>query len=229
MKKIGLIGGLSWVSTAEYYRRINEISQEKIPGINQVQLVLEQVNRCAFIAAVERQDHITACQIILDAAKVVERGGAEFIVITCNSAHRFVNEVQPQISIPFLHIAEATAKEIKAENIETIALTGVLETMNGTFYREILKHHGIETIIPNEEEMTFIDETVMNELVKGIFKQSTRESYAKIFSDLTSRGAEGVIMGCTEIPLLLSDDDVDVKIFSTTEIHCQAAVELAIE
>lgn len=229
MKKIGLIGGLSWVSTAEYYRRINEIAQEKLPGVNQVQLVLENVNRCAYVDASDRKDDVTACKVIFDAAKVVEHGGAEFIVICCNDAHRFVKEVQPQISIPFLHIAEATAREIKAENIKTIALTGVLETMEGTFYQEILKRYGIETIIPNREEMTYINESVMNELVKDIFKQSTRNDYAKIFRDLTSRGAEGVIMGCTEIPLLMSEDDVDVKIFSTTEIHCQAAVKMALE
>lgn len=227
---MGLIGGLSWVSTAEYYRRINEITQEKLGGVTSAWLILESVNRQEYFdAVIDREDDKAACQLVLDAAIAIERGGAEFIVMTCNGVHRFVPEIQPHISIPFLHIAEATAGAIKAENMKTVALTGVRETMDGTFYQEILKQHGIATIVPNEEEKTFIQNSVMNELTQNIFSQSTRDRYASIFTDLQSRGAEGVILGCTEIPLLLSDDDVDMKIFSTTEIHCQAAVRMAVQ
>lgn len=229
MKKIGMIGGLSWVSTAEYYRRVNEIIQDKVVGVTSARLILESVNRQDYWEAViERQDEEAAGKIIIDAAIAIERGGAEFIVITCNDAHRFVPRIHEQVSIPLLHIADATAEGIKKAGLKTVALTGVRKTMEGDFYPEILKHYGIETIIPNEEEKTYIHDTIFNELCQNVFTQSTRESYARIFKDLESRGAEGVVMGCTEIPLLLSDDDVDVKIFSTTELHCQAAVERAL-
>lgn len=229
MKKMGLIGGLSWVSTAEYYRRINEITQEMLGGVTSASLILESLNRQQYFdAVIDRDDDKAACQIVIDAAMAIEKGGAEFIVITCNGAHRFVPETETHISIPFLHIAEVTACAIKSENMKTVALTGVRETMDGTFYPEILKRHGITTIIPNEEEKTFIQVSVMNELTQNIFSQETRDHYSSIFSNLQSRGAEGVILGCTEIPLLLSDDDVGMKTFSTTEIHCQAAVNMAL-
>jgi len=229
MKKIGLIGGLSWVSTAEYYRRINEIAQEALGGAASARLILESVNRQEYSDAESANDNEAACQILLDAAKSIERGGAAFIAMTFNGGHRFVPEIQPHISIPFLHIAQASADAIKSAGIKSVGLLGVRNTMEGSFYPEILKQHGIATIIPNEEEKTFIHETIINELVENDFRKSTRDRYISIIRALRSRGAHGVILGCTEIPLLLSEGDVDVKTFSTTELHCKAAVKLAIE
>ena len=228
MKKIGLIGGLSWVSTAEYYRLINVITQEMLGGVNSAHLILESVNRHEYVEAViDQGDEESACQIILSAAKALEAGGAEFIVLSCNDAHRFVPYIEPHISIPFLHIAKATAAAINKVNFKTVALLGVRKTMEEAFYPEILKQHGIETIIPNDLERTYIHDSIYDELVKNAFNNTTREKYKNIIVDLQSRGAEGAILGCTEIPLLLSDEDVDVPTFSTTAIHCRAAVELA--
>lgn len=229
MKKIGLIGGLSWVSTSEYYRLINIITQQRLGGVNSAPLILASVNRQDYVEAViDRGDEKAACQIILDAALSVERGGAEFIVISCNDVHRFVPDVEPYLNIPFLHIAEATAKAINKAGIRSVGLLGVRKTMEEPFFPEILRQHGIETLIPNEEEKTYIHDSIYKELVKDIFLDTTRERYAGIIGNLTSRGAEGVVLGCTEIPLLLSDDDVDAPTFSTTTIHCNAAMDMSL-
>lgn len=229
MKKIGLIGGLSWVSTAEYYRLINETIQQRLGGVNSAHLILESVNRQPYVdAVIHRGDEETAGKIILEAARAVERGGAEFIVISCNDVHRFVPDIEPVVNIPFLHIADAAAQAIKKAGIDTVALLGVRKTMEEPFYAEILKRNDIETIIPNEEEKTFIHDSIYEELVKDIFLDTTRARYAEIIAALGERGAQGVVLGCTEIPLLLSADDVETPIFSTTSIHCQAAVDMAL-
>lgn len=229
MKKIGLIGGLSWISTADYYRLLNELTQNRLGGVNSAHLILESVNRQKYVEAViEQEDEEAACQIILEAARSIEQGGAEFIVISCNDVHRFVPDIEPHLNIPFLHIAKATAQAIKARNISSVGLLGVRKTMEEPFYPEILKNHGIETIIPNEDEKTCIHDSIYEELVKDLFLDVTRDRYAGIIGALQSRGAEGVVLGCTEIPLLLRDDEVDIPTFSTTSIHCHAAVDMAL-
>lgn len=228
MKRIGVIGGLSWVSTADYYRRLNELTQQRLGGVHSAPLILASVDRQDYVdAVIDRKDEDAACRIILDAARAVEQGGAEFIVISCNDVHRFVPAIEPQIGIPFLHIAEATAQAIGQYGLKSVALLGVRKTMEETFYPHILNRHGIATIIPDEAEKAFIHDSIYEELVKDIFRDETRARYADIIRALQARGAEGVILACTEIPLLIGADDVDVTTFSTTEIHCRAAVEKA--
>ncbi|MBT5297142.1 MAG: amino acid racemase [Rhodospirillaceae bacterium] len=225
-----MIGGLSWVSTAEYYKRINEMTQEARGGVHSAELILQSVDRQHYVdAVIERQDEDAACEIILHAAKAVERGGAEFIVISCNDVHRFVPRVAPQISIPFLHIADATGCAVQAAGLTTVALLGVRKTMEEPFYPDVLKNHGITTIIPDEGEKTYIHDKIYDELVRDVFTEETRTGYLSIMCDLTDRGAEGVILGCTEIPLLIRPCDTDIATFSTTEIHCRAAVNMALD
>jgi aspartate racemase len=229
MRKIGLIGGLSWVSTAEYYRRLNQITQARLGGVSSARLVLESVNRQDYVEAViERKDENAACEQILDAARNVERAGAAFIVICCNDVHRFVPQIETEVGIPFLHIAEATAKAIEAQGIASVALLGVRKTMEGDFYPNILKQHGITTIIPDEADRAFIHDTIYAELVEDVFTEETRQGYIRVIGGLASRGAGGVVLGCTEIPLLLPPEDIAIPSFSTTELHCAAAVEMAI-
>ena len=229
MKKIGMIGGLSWLSAAEYYRRVNELVQEALGGDNSAHLVLESVNREEFLDyTFNKKDEDLAAQMVLNAAKSVEAAGAEFIVLACNGIHRYLPVVQPQISIPFLHIADATAEEIKKEGLKTVALLGVRATMEGTFYTEALKGHGIETIVPDDEERDIIQDSLMTEVLKGVFRDETRQKFVDIIRALHGRGAEGAVLGCTEIPLLVRPDDVEIVTFSTTEIHCRATVERAI-
>ena len=177
---------------------------------------------------IDRGDEAAACDQILDAVRGVERAGADFVVISCNDVHRFVPEIAPQINIPFLHIAEPTAIEIKRQGLKTVSLLGVRKTMEGVFYPEIFNRHGIATVIPSDEERAYVHDKIYHELVKGTFTEATRKGYLSVIEQLSSRGAEGVVLACTEIPLLLSPDQIPVPSFSTTELHCQAAVEHAI-
>jgi len=229
MKKIGVIGGLSWVSTAEYYRLLNKMTQEKLGGVNSARLSIESVNRQKYVRhVIDEKDEVAAAEIILDAARCLERAGADFIVISCNDVHRFVPKIEPVVSIPILHIAEATAEAIRKAEIDTVGLVGVRKTMEEGFYSEVLRCHGISTLIPNDDERTHIHDSIYNELVKEVFLDATRRKYVEIFDGLQSRGAGGIVLGCTEIPLLIGDRDVKAKTFSTTEIHCAAAVEMAL-
>jgi len=229
MRKIGMIGGLSWVSTAEYYKRLNEIMAGRLGGVHSARIALESVERQAYVdAVIERGDEAAACEIILDAARGVERAGADFIVISCNDVHRFGPEIAPKLSIPFLHIADATARAITDGGLKTVGLLGVMKTMEGTFYPDILTEHGIETLVPDQPDRDYVHDRIYEELVKDRFTDDTRDGYRKVIDNLAARGAEGVILGCTEIPLLLGPGDVDLPTFSTTELHCQAAVDMAL-
>lgn len=225
MKKIGIIGGLSWVSTADYYRRLNLLTQETLGGVASPRLAIESVNRQAYVdAVIEREDEAAACEIIRDAAVSLERAGADFIVISCNDVHRFVPEIAPALSIPFLHIAEATAAEITRRGLSRVALLGVMKTMEGDFYPDVLSAHGIDCLLPDPAERAYIHATIYDELVKDVFRDETRAGYLELIGKLCDRDAEGIILGCTEIPLLIRDGDAAVPLFSTTEIHCRAAV-----
>lgn len=229
MKKIGLIGGLSWVSTAEYYKRLNEVTQDRLGGVSSARIVLESVNRQRYVEAViDRKDEAAACAQILDAVRAVERAGADFVVISCNDVHRFVPDIQPQINIPFLHIADATGKAIAAEGLDKVGLLGVRKTMEGTFYPEVFKTYGIETIVPEGDERTYIHDRIYDQLVQNMFLEETRCGYLNVIEGLTRQGATGVVLGCTEIPLLLTANRIPIPSFSTTEIHCCAAVDLAL-
>lgn len=229
MKKIGMIGGLSWVSTAAYYQRLNEIAQEQIGGVTSAHIILESVNRESYVEFVIRQkNEDAACEMILSAARSVEDGGAEFIVISCNDVHRFVPEVAPHLSIPFLHIAEVTAQAIEQQNLKTVALLGVMKTMEGNFYQGILSDHGIDTIVPNANERDYVHDKIMDEMVANVFTDETKVGYLDVIASLHQRGAKGVILGCTEIPLLLDANEISIPSFSTTELHCQATIARAI-
>jgi len=230
MKKIGMIGGLSWVSTAEYYRRVNQIVQEIEGGVTSARIVLESVNRQDYVdAVIERQDEAAACRQIAASAQALQAAGADFIVITCNDVHRFVPLVQPMIDIPFLHIAQVTADAIKArKGLKRVALLGVRKTMEGDFYPSIFAQNGLEAIVPDEKEKSFIHASIYEELVQNRFLDETRNRYKDIIAELGRRGADCVALACTEIPLLLPPQDCPVPAFSTTELHCQAAVRMAL-
>ncbi|MEX0695070.1 MAG: amino acid racemase [Rhodospirillales bacterium] len=229
MKKIGMIGGLSWVSTAAYYRLLNDIMQQTLGGVSSAHLILESVNREEYVDnVIHKKDEAAACEMILKAARAVAAGGGEFIVICCNDVHRFVPAIQPHISIPFLHIAEATGQAIRDAGLTRVALLGVRKTMEGTFYQGILDGMGIQTVIPDGPERDYVDRTIMDEMVKGQFLDQTRAGYIALMKKLHDDGAEGVILGCTEIPLLIGPDDCDMPTFSTTDLHCRAAVAMAL-
>ncbi|MEM9472390.1 MAG: amino acid racemase [Pseudomonadota bacterium] len=223
-----MIGGLSWVSTAEYYKRVNEITQAEAGGVTSARIVLESVNRQEYVEAViDRQDEAAACAQIRRSALALQSAGADFIVITCNDVHRFVPRIQAELETPFLHIAQVTAEAIKAEGLKRVAILGVRKTMEGEFYADILARNGIEAIIPNEDEKRFIHDSIYQELVENRFLDETRQTYKQIIASLGKRGADSVALACTEIPLLLSPEQSPLPAFSTTELHCHAAVERA--
>lgn len=224
-----MIGGLSWVSTAQYYKRVNEITQARAGGVSSARIVLESVNRQEYVdAVITRQDEAAACAQIRGSARALQAAKADFIVITCNDVHRFVPQIAPDLRVPFLHIADVTARAIKAQGLKRVAILGVRKTMESDFYPEILARHGIEAILPDEEEKTFIHDSIYTELVLNQFRQDTRDAYKRIISSLGSRGADCVALACTEIPLLLAPEDSPLPAFSTTELHCQAAVTRAL-
>ncbi len=228
MQRIGLIGGLTWISTAEYYRRLNEIVQERLGGAHSADLVLASVNREDYAQATSRKDEAAARGILVAAAQRLERAGVDFIALCCNGAHQFVPQVEREISIPFLHIAEATARKIQSAGMDRVALLGVRDTMEQNFYPQVLARYGIKTMIPNDAERTYIHDSIQRELAQNIFRDETRRHYVEIMMGMQSRGAQGAILGCTEIPLLIRPDDTSVVTFSTTELHCQAIVERAL-
>jgi len=230
MQKIGLLGGLSWVSTAEYYRRLNELMQDKMGGVASARIALESLNRQDYVdAVIERQDEVAACEIILNACRNLENAGAKFIVISCNDVHRFVPDIAPKIQIPFLHIAEVAAQAIVAKGLKKVGLLGVMKTMEGEFYPEILAKYGIETLIPDRADKGYIHDRIYDELVMNIFSESTKVGYLDVIERLREKGAEGVILGCTEIPLLIQTEEINVPSFATTELHCIATMNRSLE
>ena len=230
MQKIGLLGGLSWVSTAEYYRRLNELMQGQLGGVASARIVLESLNRQAYVdAVIERKDEEAACKMILDACRNLENAGAKFIVISCNDVHRFVPEVTPKIRIPFLHIAEVTARAIVAKGVKKVGLLGVMKTMEGKFYPEILAKHGVETLTPDLADRDYIHDRIYDELVMNIFSESTKTGYLDVIERLSEAGAEGIILGCTEIPLLIQPEEINFPSFATTDLHCIAAIDRSLE
>ncbi|MCK1534456.1 amino acid racemase [Bradyrhizobium sp. 176] len=229
MKKIGMIGGLSWVSTAEYYKRINEITRSKAGGVTSARIVLESVNRQEYVTAViDRNDEAAACRQIAKSASMLQAAGADFIIIACNDVHRFVPVIQPMINIPFLHIAQVTAEAVKARGLKRVAILGVRKTMECDFYPKIFAQNGLDAIIPSEPQRKIIHDSIYEELVHNRFLDATRERYQSIIADLAARGADSVALACTEIPLLLSQEQSPLPAFSTTELHCQSAVAHAL-
>ncbi|MBD8874838.1 aspartate/glutamate racemase family protein [Roseibium polysiphoniae] len=230
MKKIGMIGGLSWVSTAEYYKRVNEITQMTAGGVSSARIVLESVNRQDYVSAViDRGDEAAACQQIADSARSLQSAGADFIVITCNDVHRFVPTIEPMINIPFLHIAQVTAEAVKSKGLGRTAILGVRKTMEGTFFPEVFARNDLETVEPNEAEKKFIHDSIYEELVHNRFHEETRGKYKDVMAAMGQRGADSVALACTEIPLLISPGECPLPAFSTTELHCQAAVARALD
>ncbi len=228
MKTIGIIGGLSWLSSIEYYRMLNEQVNERMGGVHAGKIILYSVNfaEIKLLTEQDRWDEMTT--MVCDIAKKLEQAGADCILIGANTMHKIAGEVQQSINIPVIHIAEATAIEIKKHNLEKVALLGTKYTMQLDFFKDKLSAQGITTIIPGEEEIGFINEAIYTEMGKGIFLPATKAKFLDIITDLISKGAEGIIFGCTEIPLLIKPGDCSVPVFDTTKIHSLAAVRFAL-
>jgi aspartate racemase len=230
MKVIGLIGGMSWESTAEYYRIINQKIKERLGGHHSGRILLYSVN-FSEIEKLQREGRWEAAtEFMCEAAMRVELGGADCILICTNTMHKMAAEVQKAITIPLLHIADATAMEIKKRGIGRVALLGTKYTMEEEFYKGRLRtRYGFEVIIPPEDDRNIINQTIYDELCLGKVEGESKKVFVRIIKNLKERGAEGVILGCTEISLLIKEKDSPLELFDTTAIHAQAAVDFALK
>lgn len=228
MKTIGLIGGTSWHSTIDYYKHINNLVQEKLGGVHSAKCFLISLDFEEIITAVNKNDFQTISAIMQNAAITIEKSGADCLLLCANTMHNFAIEVSQKISIPLIHIAEETAKNILGTKIRKVGLLGTKLTMEADFYKSILNKHGIEVLIPEARERAYLHRCILNELTQGKFTPEIKAEFLKIITQLEKAGAEGIVMGCTEIPLLINQSDCEIPLFDTTHIHSIAAVEFAL-
>lgn len=230
MKTIGLIGGMSWESSSEYYRIINQTVKEKLGNSHSAKSLMLSVDFEEIKRLMLEDDWDKLKNIMVNAAIQLEKGGADFIVICTNTMHRLVEDIAEKTNLPVLHIADATALKVKEKNIRKVGLLGTKFTMEQDFYKKHLaEKHNLEVIVPNEEDRNTIHDIIFNELCLSQIKKSSKREYIRIINDLKGNGVEGVILGCTEIPLLIKQEDVSIPIFDTTRIHAETAVEFALE
>lgn len=229
MKTIGIIGGLTWLSTAEYYRQLNTLVQERLGGSHSAKIAMYSVDFEGIRTLTFADDWDGISRIICSIAQKLEKAGADCLLIGANTMHRIAPAIQTAVQIPVLHIATATAGAIREQGLTTVALLGTKYTMELGFYQEKLAGQGIKTIIPAEADRQYIHDAIYGEMGKNIFLTSTREQFVRIIERLAVQGAEGVILGCTEIPLLLQQKDSPIPVFDTTAIHAHAAVAFALE
>lgn len=230
MKTIGLIGGMSWESSAVYYATINRKIKEILGGYHCAKSVMVTVDFAEIQDLQFQEDWKSLDKMMISAARQLEAAGAGLVILCTNTMHLCSPAIIENISVPFLHIAQATGKKIAETGLKKVALMGTRFTMEKDFYKSFLfKQFGIEVIIPEESERTLIHNTIYGELVHGIIKNESREEFRKIIVSLEKRGAEGVILGCTEIPLLISQSDTQIPVFETTIIHAEKAVEWALK
>lgn len=229
MKKIGLVGGISWVSTIDYYRYINEGINEKLGGLNFAECIIYSLNFDDFQRNNTANNWEGTFQLIYEACESLKKSGAEAIVLCANTAHAVAERVEQKIQLPIIHIARVTGDEIKKQGLHKVGLLGTKFTMEMDFYRNKLSEQNIETLIPAQKDVRdFIQQTIKEELGRGVIKEATKKEYIRIINELIANGAEGIILGCTEIPMLISQQDVSVPVFDTTKIHSRAAVEFAL-
>ena len=230
MKTIGLIGGMSWESSTEYYRIINETTKAKLGGLHSAKSIMYSVD----FAEIEILQHQgkwgEAAQMLIDAAKNLENSGAGFIVLCTNTMHKVADDIQANVKIPLLHIADATAQLVKDSGIKKIGLLGTRFTMEEEFYKgRLSQKYGLNVNIPNAQEREIVHRVIYDELVIGEIRQHSKDQYIGIIKQMVNQGAEGVILGCTEIGLLIHKQDSQVPLFDTTRIHAEAAVEYALK
>jgi len=229
LRTIGLIGGMSWESTVPYYRLINETVKSRLGGLHSAQLVLYSVDFHEIERLQHTGDWARAGAVLADAARSLEAAGADFLVLCTNTMHKVASSIEAAVTIPLFHIADPTAAEIRRAGHSTVGLLGTRFTMEQAFYRERMsERHGLHVIVPNQEDRDTIHRIIYEELCLGIVLPESRNVYRKIMNSLISDGVEGIILGCTEISLLVSQQDAAVPLFDTTAIHARAAAERAL-
>ena len=226
MKKIGLVGGISWTSTLDYYKYINQSINERLGGLNSAECIIYSLN----FADIQNRGWTNSYDLIFNACKSLVSSDVDFIVLGANTAHLFADEIQEKINIPIIHIAAATAKEINRKKLSKVGLLGTKSTMEMGFYRDKLKECGIETIIPTDKkDIEEIQNIVKNELGKGIITKESKKKFIDYAYTMVERGAQGIVLGCTEIPMLIEQKDFNFPVFDTTKIHVESIINFALE
>lgn len=230
MKTIGLIGGMSWESSIEYYRIINQVIRKELGGVHSAKSVMVSIDFAEIEELQKRGDWEEATRIMVETAQLVEKGGADFVLICTNTMHLMAEEVQAGINIPLLHIADATAQAVKHQELDTIGLLGTRFTMEKEFYRGRLEEiHQLKVLIPDRGKREQVHRVIYDELVQGRIIDSSRQIFREVIETLVAGGAQGIVLGCTEIGLLVKQEDVSVPVFDTMEIHALAAVNAALD
>lgn len=230
MKTIGLLGGMSWESTTDYYRLINTLVKEQLGGLHSAKIVLYSIDFAEIEVLQQQGDWQQAAQLLTKAAQNIERAGADFLVICTNTMHIVADQIQHNISIPLLHIADATAEALLAKKIKTVGLLGTAFTMEKGFYKgHLTDKYGLKVITPDERDRQQVHQIIYHELCVGDIKATSKQIYLAIIDRLVAAGAEAIILGCTEIGMLIKQRDTPVALFDTTAIHADYAVNLALQ
>ncbi len=229
MKTIGLIGGMSWESTITYYQLLNETAKDRLGGLHSAKLLLYSVDFYEVEALMSAGDWEQAADLLGGVAQRLERAGADCVLICTNTLHKVAPQVQARIRVPLLHIAEAAADALLADGVTRVGLLGTKYTMTQDFYRDRLTAHGIEVLIPEGDDIDLVNRVIFEELCLGIVKEESRSEYLRIIGGLVSRGAQGILLGCTELGLIVSQADVRLPLFDTTVIHAKRAARFALE
>jgi aspartate racemase len=228
MKTIGLVGGITWYSSVEYYRFFNQMVNERLGGDEAAKIILNSINYGEIKKLTKAGDWKGISAIVSAAAQQAQKAGADCILLGANTMHHIAEEVAAAVTIPLIHIADTAARAILAKNIKTVALLGTKYTMQFDFYKNKLAGHGIATLIPDDNGVETINTLIYEELGKGIFLPAAKQQFLAVINDLIQQGAEGVILGCTEIPLLIKQEDCPVPVFDTTLLHAMAAVDFVL-
>jgi aspartate racemase len=229
MRTIGLIGGMSWESSVEYYRRLNEAVRERLGSLHSAECVMWSVDFAEIEALQRAGDWAAAARRLADLGARLERAGAECLVLCTNTMHRVADELQAAVEIPLLHIADATAARVQAAGVQTVGLLATRYTMEQDFYRGRLQaRHGLDVLVPPEPDLTLVHDVIYDELCQGRVLDASREQYRRVIADLEAAGARGIVYGCTEIDLLVGPEDAAVPVFDTTQIHVETAVDWAL-
>jgi aspartate racemase len=228
MLTIGMIGGMSWESSAEYYRLANEVVRERLGGFHSAPCLLYSVDFAEIEAMQAEARWDEAGERLAAAAVALENGGADLLLLCTNTMHKVADSVEQAVSIPFLHLADATADAVLAAGVRTVGLLGTAFTMEQDFYRHRLASHGLTVLVPEADDRKVVHRVIYDELVLGVVSETSRSAYREVMARLVARGAEGIILGCTEIELLVGADDTSVSVFPTTRLHVEAAVEWAL-
>ncbi|MCK5177425.1 MAG: aspartate/glutamate racemase family protein [Candidatus Aenigmarchaeota archaeon] len=229
MKKIGLIMGTSWESSKEYYAIINKLVNKKLGGQNCAEMIMVNINFEEVNINLKNNDWKSMTLLIENAAHVLEKAGADFYLICTNTLHNCVDNYSKEIQIPLLHIADATARAIQKDKVKKVLLLGTKATMSLDFYKKKLSDFGIEVIVPNNEDMNYIDSVIFNEMCKGKFLEESKKGFLNIIEKSKKDGAQGVVLACTEIPMLIEQKDSNIPLYDTMTLHAVEAVEYALK